>query len=152
MAALQSTASQAAGITLTLSSVPFPQVQAVMHGHCTFAAPCSSWTIANNGGGWVYGPDYLPTGGELFSIGSGPNLEYYDSSTNQANIALTHTALTPGAETSALHQYEDYLAQQLPVVWLPTAPFRLTVYKRNLEGLVPQGILAEIYPQNYVLH
>ena len=152
MEALQSTAAQDAGISLSLSSAPFPQVQAIMHGHCTFATPCSDWTIANNGGGWVYGPDYLPTGGELFALGSGPNLEYYDSSTNQANIELTHTAATTAAETAALQRYENYLATQLPVVWLPTAPFRLTVYKKNLANVVPQGILAEIYPQFYAVH
>jgi peptide/nickel transport system substrate-binding protein len=149
MEALQSTAAQVAGITLNLSSIPFAQVQAVMHGHCTFATPCSDWTLANNGAGWVYGPDYLPTGEELFSVGAGPNLEYYDNSTNQANIAATDTAPTPAAETQALFRYENFIAKQLPVAWLPTAPFRLTVYKGNLKGLMPQGILSEIYPQDY---
>ena len=51
-----------------------------------------------------------------------------------------------------MQRYENYLATQLPVVWLPTAPFRLTVYKKNLANVVPQGILAEIYPQFYAVH
>ncbi|HUY23944.1 MAG TPA: ABC transporter substrate-binding protein, partial [Candidatus Saccharimonadales bacterium] len=149
MVALQSAAGQIAGITLNLSAVPFGQVVATMHGHCTLAHPCSDWQFANTGGGWVYAPDYYPTGGELYSVGAGANTGYYDSATNQANIAATHNASTASAEKTALFAYEDYLAQNLPMVWLPSTPFQLTMYKKGLKGVVPQGIFSEIYPQYY---
>lgn len=149
MIALQSAASQIAGISLHLSSVPFGQVVATMHGHCSFSHPCSDWQFANTGGGWVYDPDYYPTGGELYSVGAGANTGYYDSAVNQANIAATHSAPNAKAERSALFAYEDYLAKNLPMVWLPSTPFQLTMYKRTLHGVVPQGIFSEIYPQDY---
>jgi hypothetical protein len=34
---------------------------------------------------------------------------------------------------------------------MPAAPYQLTIYKKGLRGLVPQGIFAEIYPQDYSL-
>ncbi|HUY54253.1 MAG TPA: ABC transporter substrate-binding protein [Candidatus Nanopelagicaceae bacterium] len=149
MEALQSAASKYAGITLHLSTTPFGVVVGTIHGNCTYSHPCSNWDIAATGGGWVYSPDYFPTGGEIFVPGAGSNAGYYSSSTNDANIAATHTASTEPAETAALFKYEDYLATQLPDVWLPTNPASLTIYRSNLKGLIPQGIFAEIYPQYY---
>ena len=149
MQALQSTVKSVAGITLNLSSVPFSDVVSTIHNSCSFTHPCSNWQLAATGGGWVYGPDYFPTGGEIFAPGAGSNAGYYSSATNDSNITLTHTAPTPGAETRALYTYEDYLATQLPDVWFPTNPTQLTVYRANLRGLVPQGVFAEIYPQDY---
>jgi peptide/nickel transport system substrate-binding protein len=99
----------------------------------------------------VYGPDYFPTGGEIFAPGAGSNAGYYSSPVNDQNIAKTHTAPSQSAETTALFAYQNYLATQLPDVWLPTSPTQLTVYKSDLRGLVPQGVFAEIYPQDYSL-
>ena len=149
MEAMQSTMKSVAGITLNLATEPFSDVVSTIHGGCTSSHPCSNWQIAATGGGWVYGPDYFPTGGEIFAPGAGSNAGYYSSAQNDANIQATHTAATKSAETTALFQYEDYLATQLPDVWLPTNPTQLTVYKANLHGLVPQGVFAEVYPQDY---
>jgi hypothetical protein len=81
------------------------------------AAPSWDW-----GGGWNYNPDNLPTGGELFETGAASNTGDYSNATDNANIAATHVAPTHAAEISALFKYENYLAEQLPVVWVPEAP------------------------------
>ncbi|MHB8394238.1 MAG: ABC transporter substrate-binding protein [Candidatus Dormibacteria bacterium] len=149
MEALQSTLKSVAGIDLTLSSAPFGQVISTAFGGCTPTSPCTNWQFANWGGGWVYSPDYLPTGGELFSTGASSNPGYYNSSTANSLIAATHTAATAAAETAALFKYQDYIGQQLPVVFMPNIPYQLTMYKSNLNGLVPQGVFDEVYPQYY---
>jgi peptide/nickel transport system substrate-binding protein len=151
MTALQSSFSQVAGIKLQLNPAPFSVVISTTHGHCTFAHPCSDWEIGADGAGWTYGPDFLPTGDELFLPGAGPNLGDYVSATDDANIEATITDKTKKAETAALFQYEDYLARQLPDQYLPTLPLQFTMYKSKLKGLVPQDVFDIIYPQDYRL-
>ncbi len=149
MTALQSTAQQVAGIKITLSTAPFQQVIGTAFNGCTFSSPCNGWDMANWGGGWVYSPDYFPTGGEILGTGASSNAGDYSDPTNDAAIKATHTAANDTAELKALFTYEDYLAKQLPVVYMPTTPYQLTMYKSNLTGLEHQGIFDELYPQYY---
>jgi len=152
MAVMKSTMQKDAGIDIQLREEPVNEVTGVVSAGCTSASPCSDWqlaTEANTGVSWVYDPDYLPTGGELFLPGSNSNQGDYSSATANALIAATHTAPTAKAEIQALFNYENFLARSLPVAWLPTSPYQLTVYKSNLQGLVPQGIFSEVTPQYY---
>jgi peptide/nickel transport system substrate-binding protein len=151
MAALKSTVSSKAGITLELSSGPFSEIVGTAFNGCSASAPCSGWEVANWGSGWTYGPDYFPTGEEILQSGASFNPGGYSSAMNDSNIAATETASTQTAETQALYRYEDFAAQNLPLVWLPTAPYQITMFKSNLTGLLPQGIYSEIYPQFYSL-
>jgi peptide/nickel transport system substrate-binding protein len=150
MEALKSTADQEAGIQVALSQAPFGQVIAETFGAaCTDTSPCSGWDLGNWGGGWVYSPDYFPTGEELFETGAESNPGYYSNAEANKLIASTNTDATVSGEIKALDAYENYLARQLPVVWMPTIPYELTMYKSNLKGLVPQGVFDEIYPEDY---
>ncbi|MGH7640665.1 MAG: ABC transporter substrate-binding protein [Candidatus Dormibacteria bacterium] len=151
MEAMQSTMKSEAGIVLNLTTAPFNTVIGTAFDGCTAAKPCTNWELADWGGGWVFSPDYFPTGGELFFTGASSNGGDYSDSTNDANITATHTTSSAAAESNALFKYEDYLAKQLPVVWMPNGPYQLTMYKSNLKGLVPQGVYDEIYPQMYSL-
>ncbi|MDA8333250.1 MAG: ABC transporter substrate-binding protein [Candidatus Dormibacteraeota bacterium] len=149
--AMQSTMKSDAGIALTLVSEPSSQVEATSYDGCTYANPCNNWDIAIPAYNfdWVYGPDYLPTGGELFGTGAASNQGDYSSPTNDANIAATHTAATASAERTALFRYQDYLAENLPVIWLPNEYYQLTMYRSTLKGVVPQSILDGLFPQFY---
>lgn len=152
MAAMQSTMKQHAGINLQLKEEPVNQVTAVISAGCTSSSPCSDWelgTEANTGVSWVYLPDYFPTGEELFLAGADSNQGDYDSAKAATLIDATNTAPNSAAETRALFKYEDYIARQLPVAWLPTSPYQLTMYKKALKGLVPQGIFSQLVPQDY---
>ncbi|MHB1526977.1 MAG: ABC transporter substrate-binding protein [Candidatus Dormibacteria bacterium] len=150
--ALQSALKAEAGITLGLSQSSSAQVTGTAFNGCTAAAPCNNWQLADWGGpGWTYLLDYLPTGGNLFATGAGSNAGGYSSPAADAAILATHTAPTYAAEIAALFKYEDYMATQLPVVWMPNGPGQLTMYKSGLSGLVPQGIFNELYPQLYRL-
>ncbi|MGA2872091.1 MAG: ABC transporter substrate-binding protein [Candidatus Dormibacteria bacterium] len=111
--------------------------------------PGNAWELDNWGAGWIYAPDYLPTGEELWEYGASSNSGNYDSAEANALIKATTTAPNPVAEIKAIDKYENYLAEQLPVLWMPNAPQALTLYSRKLAGLVPQGIFDELYPEVY---
>lgn len=147
--ALQSEARQSAGIDISLKAVPFTQVIGTEFGGCSKTTPCSNWDVADLFVGWTFGPDYLPTGGEILGTGAGSNAGYYSDPVNDGNITSTHTAASASAETAALFRYEDYLARQLPVMWMPIPPLQLTMYKSGLRGVNPQGIIDQVFPQLY---
>ena len=60
-------AARAEGLRRVISTAATP---------CVSGKPCP-WEIANWGGGWVYGPDYYPTGEEIFASGAGSNFGGY---------------------------------------------------------------------------
>ena len=113
--------------------------------------PGFSWQLDNWGAGWIYAPDYLPTGEELWQTGASSNTGNYDSAEANSLIKATTTAPSAKAEITAIDKYENYLANQLPVLWMPNAPQQLTIYNKKLSGLVPQGIFDELYPEDYRL-
>jgi peptide/nickel transport system substrate-binding protein len=106
------------GIKLTLTSHPFDAVIGA-------AAPCKAtqasckWTMENWGAGWIYSPDYYPSGEELFQTGAGSNNGSWNDPIVDKLIALTTTTSAANAE-SALTKYQNYVAQQVPVTYGPT--------------------------------
>ena len=128
----------AAGINITLSQASFTSVLGT-------AVPCTScaWQLQNWGAGWVFAPDYYPTGEELFQTGAGSNSGSYTDPTNDANIVATNTTQTP------LTAYENYLAQQLPVVYQPNRVTVLTEISHGLSGVTPQNPLWGITPETW---
>jgi peptide/nickel transport system substrate-binding protein len=138
MAALK-TAFSKAGLELNLSENPFDTVISDAFGGST-TADMDNW-----GGGWIFAPDYYPTGDELFSTGAGSNGGAYTNPTNDTNT----TATTTSNDVAALHTYEDFLAKDLPVVWIPSADFQLTMAKKTLHGWNPQDALLQLNPENW---
>jgi peptide/nickel transport system substrate-binding protein len=143
MKQLQSNASRL-GIKLNLKGQSFNQVVSV-------ASPCKpsqalcKWEIANWGGGWVFIPDYYPTGETLFGSGSGANSGSYTDKANDKLIEQTQTS----ASTQSIFQWQDYLSQQVPVVWQPNAAYELTEIYSKLRGVTPQNPYLLINPENW---
>jgi peptide/nickel transport system substrate-binding protein len=136
-----------AGIAIDLTTAPFNTVI----GNAT---PTShTWDMEFWGGGWIYAPDYEPTGDELWSCtGSGASVAYAGSDSGgycdpqaQSDILATETS----NNVSAMNTYEDYLAKQLPVIWLPVAYAQLSEVNKDLKGTTPQDPLLQIYPENW---
>lgn len=138
VAAMQSTMSKVAGVQLATKALPSSTQFGLTFASCTTSTPCSDWTMSYIP--WGYDPDYLPTGGEVFGCGAGSNAGDYCDSVNQANITATHTAPTSATETTALFKYQDYLARQLPVMWMPNGPSEYLVYKADLGGTYQRTI------------
>jgi len=74
-------------------------------------------------------PGLLPTGEELFQTGAGSNSGSYSDKTNDSNILATNTTQAP------LTDYENYLAEQLPVIYQPNAASLLSEIKHGLSGV-----------------
>jgi len=128
-----------AGIDVTLSSASFDTVLADAQP-CTGGTSCS-WQMANWGKGWLFSPDYYPTGEPIFQAGAGSNSGSYSDPINDANIAATIQTQAP------LTQYENYLAAQLPVVWQPNNASSLTETAKGLSGTTPQNPFWSINPE-----
>jgi peptide/nickel transport system substrate-binding protein len=143
MEAMKSGFSQV-GIVLNLSTAPFDTVIGTAIP-CTPSQSTCSWEMENWGGGWSYAPDYYPTGGEIFGTGAGSNSGSYSDPETDSLIAATHT----DSSLSSLYKYENYLAEQLPVVWQPNPPYYLTEIKDNLHGVTPQNPVLALTPENW---
>ena len=106
--------------------------------------PCD-WDMANWAGGWVFGPDYLPTGEALFHCGAPANSGGYCDKTNETLISKT---LTSG-NLHVLYRWQDYLATRLPVMWQPNSVAALTEIADDLKGVTPQNPTLAINPENW---
>ncbi len=113
---LQSDA-KAVGIKINLTEHPFGNVigSAV---NCKSTAPDCKWTAENWGAGWIYAPDYYPSGEDLFATGAEANYGNYDDPKMDSLINQTIV----GSDTvKGMKAFYDYAATNLPVVWEPTS-------------------------------
>jgi len=62
---------------------------------CQPTDPACKWTAQNWGAGWIYGPDYLPTGDVLFAPGAVANFGSYSDPKATALIQQTITGPAP---------------------------------------------------------
>jgi peptide/nickel transport system substrate-binding protein len=142
-ASYKSTASQV-GIVFNLHSAPFATVLSNVVP-CTPRQAICKWQIADTNG-WTYGPDYAPTGGELFSTGAGSNVGGYSSPTADRLINITHE----GKDfIPAMKAYENYITKQLPVIWLPSPAIQITAIRPGLHGVLPQSAFLFLNPENW---
>ncbi len=118
---------------------------AIAGGNCVVAHISCAWDMANWGGGWTFVPDYYPTGETLFLTGSGANSAGYSDPQNDAliNQTLTSSSMQP------LYTWQDYLSQQLPVIWQPNGAYQLTEVADGLRGVIPQSTTLTINPENW---
>jgi peptide/nickel transport system substrate-binding protein len=125
-----------AGMQLNIHQEPFNSVigEAVP---CKPTASDCKWQIANWGGGWIYAPDYLPTGETLFATGAGSNSgSYSDPKMDQLIKASTQQN-----GTGPLYSYEDFAMNQLPVIYQPNA-YTINAVNSKLGGVVLNPLLT----------
>ncbi len=100
---------------------PEPEPIGTLYATISNPAQSNKWALA--GGtvfGWLYIPDFYPSGGSLFATGAGFNLGGYSDPTMDSLIASTYQGGTPQQVTSRFTAYQLYAAQQLPVLYQPT--------------------------------
>jgi len=132
-----------AGIEINLTTNPSFEAVIANATPCIADKPCT-WDMEYWGYGWIYSPDYYPTGDQLFASSAPSNYNgWHDAATDQ----MIQASLTDGRQ--ALSAYEDYIAKQLPVVWLPTQYLQLSEINSRLQGTQPQDPLGLIYPENW---
>jgi peptide/nickel transport system substrate-binding protein len=141
--AWKSAASQV-GIKFDLSSGPFNQVIADV-SPCKKGHPCT-WDVGFWGGGWLYGVNPVPVGDQQFLCGSGANFGAYCDKTNDANIkGVQHEA-----GTAPMTRFENYMAKNLGVLWVPYRPYQLSMIKTSLKG-VNQSPILSLLPEEWSL-
>jgi peptide/nickel transport system substrate-binding protein len=118
MTDLQSDAKQV-GIDISLTEHPFDDVYAAAV-HCTAKQPDCKWTAENWGAGWVYFPDYFPSGEYMLSSDSIDNYSNYASP--EMDKLIQNTVLgPPSEERENMTKFEEYAEKTLPMVFEPTS-------------------------------
>jgi peptide/nickel transport system substrate-binding protein len=143
MEQLQSSATKV-GIRIDLQGAPFNTVIATAIP-CQAGKPDCQWELANWGNGWVFSPDYYPTGELLFSTGAGSNVGSFSDPKLDALIARSQASDDP----AAMAAYERYGSQTVPVIWEPNYDYLITAIANNLRGVTPQCPYLNITPEEW---
>jgi peptide/nickel transport system substrate-binding protein len=137
-----------AGVQLNLSSAPIDTLFSTEVACNQKTGENCKWQMIDTGQGWVYSaPQFAPTGESLFLTGAGSNSYSYSDPKADALIeaTLTQNGLT------AIQEYENYMANQLPTLWLPWQVNQVSVISSKLHGALPQDPYQQMYPQYWWL-
>lgn len=128
------------GIATTHATSTFGHVV----GACPIAYnPASTYDICNWGGGWLYAPDYFPSGEPLYLTGAGSNSGGYSDPTMDKLIKATL------ASNVKLTTYGNYTATAVPVLWDPLATGTSEVIKTLHSSIGFKSVLDNFTPEYY---
>jgi peptide/nickel transport system substrate-binding protein len=130
------------GITLNIKEVPD---SVAVTPACKPAEAACSWDMSFFGsqGSWYY-PAFA-SGERLFATGAPVNLGSY--SNPEADKLIEATQFT--GDASALKAYNDFLAKDLPVLWMPNPVYQVSAYRSGLQGVEPQDPMNYMYFQDW---
>jgi peptide/nickel transport system substrate-binding protein len=100
--------------------------------------------MGNWGGGWIFSPDYYPSGEDLFLTGSVAN---YGNYSNAENDSLIRATLAPSATNQTMWAWERYITKQVPVIFQPDFANPLLEVAKNLHGVTPLNPFTYITPE-----
>ena len=132
------------GINITATGETFDTVLGTAFPPCS-GSTCT-WEWADWGGGWVYYPDYIPTGEEIFLPTAGSNA----GSVNLTKMNQLITGTDYG--NTSIQSYENYVAKSLPVVYQPNADYGLTEAAKNLQGVATFQNAFGLYNPEYLYY
>lgn len=129
------------GIKLDIQEVPD---SVAVSQKCVPDQPCD-WDLSFFGSqsSWYY-PVYA-SGDRLFQTDAPVNLGSYSNPEADKLIEATLRA----KDTSALEAYNDFLAEDLPVLWMPNPVAQISAWKKDLVGVGPQDPMLNLYPQDW---
>jgi peptide/nickel transport system substrate-binding protein len=140
VSALQSAFSQA-GIKVLSTGTSFDNVV----GEYIPCNKANCWQLLYYGQGWFFNPGYNdPDGSALFQTGGGVNGGSY--SNPKADSLMSGLA---SGGFSTLYSYQNYLATQLPVLWMPQFDQQISAISSKMQGALPQDPDTNIYPENW---
>ncbi|MGH3831488.1 MAG: ABC transporter substrate-binding protein [Pseudonocardiaceae bacterium] len=143
MQQLQSSATKV-GIKLDLQGAPFNTVIGTAIP-CVSGQPDCNWEMGNWGAGWVFTPDYYPTGELIFGTGAGSNTaNFSDPKLDQLIAATQHSD-----SAAALRTYAQYGSETVPAIWEPNFDYEETEIANNLKGVTPQNPYLNITPEDW---
>ncbi len=113
-------------------------------GSCPSAYnPTTTFDICNWGGGWLYAPDYFPSGEPLLLTGAGSNSGQY--SNHKMDLLIRSTLV----QNVKLTKYGQYTADQLPVLYDPLATYQYEFIKTLKSKIGFQDVLLNFTPEYY---
>ncbi|TDC37837.1 peptide ABC transporter substrate-binding protein [Micromonospora sp. 15K316] len=130
------------GIQLTIKEVP--DSVAVTPACKPTEATCS-WDMSFFGsqGSWYY-PAFA-SGERLFATDAPVNLGSYSNAEADRLIEATQFS----GDESTLKAYNDFLAKDLPVLWMPNPVYQNSAYRSGLQGVEPQDPMNLMYFQDW---
>jgi peptide/nickel transport system substrate-binding protein len=142
-------AMSAAGIDVALTTGTEGQV--VGSAVACSGGPTCGWQAVQWGTpAWIWGAPY-PTGEQLFAAGGGVNAGSYSNPTVTADIAALQTASNSVATTAAWTKYQQDVARNLPVLWIPNTVNQVSAVSTKLVGATPQNPLDLLAPSTWSL-
>ncbi|MFY1670152.1 peptide ABC transporter substrate-binding protein [Plantactinospora sp. WMMB334] len=130
------------GIELTIREVPD---SVAVTPACEPTEASCTWDMSFFGsqGSWYY-PAFA-SGERLFATDAPVNLGSY--SDPQADQLIEATQFS--GDDTALKAYNDFLARDLPVLWMPNPVYQISAYRSGLQGVEPQDPMNNMYFQDW---
>jgi len=132
----------AAGVHVATKGEPFDNILAT--GQPCKPSPSCSWEIVDWETGWLYQPDFDPTGEYVFQTGGLYNFGSYSDPTNDHLITETITA----NKAAVFEDWENYVTDQLPVLWQPSSA-TIVEFSKSLRGVEPFDPYSSINPEDW---
>ncbi|MGH3393493.1 MAG: ABC transporter substrate-binding protein [Streptosporangiaceae bacterium] len=134
---------RSAGITIQLSEGQFNQITGVT-GPCKMGSKACNWDGVMYGG-TTYG--IYPTGNGFFTTDAAGQGSYNSA---EADRLIDATEFQPGLKP--FDAYENYIAQQLPFIWMPWEQVGINnVVAKNLQGFTgdQENPFADTFPEDW---
>ncbi|HEY5266486.1 MAG TPA: ABC transporter substrate-binding protein [Acidimicrobiales bacterium] len=103
----------------------------------------TTFDICNWGGGWLYAPDYYPSGEPLYLTGAGSNSGQYSNATMDSLIKKT---LSSNVKLTAFAQFT---ADNLPEIWDPINASTTEVAKSLKSSIGFKDVLETFTPEYF---
>jgi len=146
------TAYSATGIHLVLSEAPENSVLSdafACIGLPTSKCPATTPALALwSSPSFTYVPIYYPDGTSMFGCGGTVNPGNYCSKIVNGELTAIETEGN-AASQKTLYSYQEYVAKQLPDLWLPNAAYQISAISSKLKGIPAQDSTAHIYPSTW---
>ena len=130
MAAALKASFSAAGVNLNIQEEPNGSVVAAS-APCTPSQSGCSWQMSYFGAADSWSFASYPSGEQLFQTGAGVN---FGSWSDPKTDKLINNSLVSNS-ASAMQDYDTYLADELPVGWLPNPYFQESAISSKLQGV-----------------
>ncbi|WP_431901820.1 peptide ABC transporter substrate-binding protein [Nonomuraea sp. bgisy101] len=130
------------GVELTIKEVPD---SVAVTPACKPSEASCSWDMSFFGsqGSWYY-PAFA-SGERLFATGAPVNLGGYSDPEADRLIEATQFS----ADEATLKAYNDHLAKDLPVLWMPNPVYQISAFRSDLQGVDPQDPMNGMFFQDW---
>jgi len=138
---------QEGGININLNTQDQNTVGGVCFAGQTSGVGAGGWDLCNYGG-WIFAPDYYPSGEVLFLPGAGSNDGGLNDPTMNGLIHETDFGTLGLNQTSPTYHtsYAQYSATSVPFIWQPT-PAGFGIDIKTIKGSQPPNALGDFNPE-----